>query len=270
MPKIKLGCVYQIFNEINGKRYVGSTTRPNDRFALHRRQLRSGKHHSKHLQRAWDKYGELAFTFKILTRFIDVPLKELLAEEQHWMDAYKVTDPSCGYNSAPLAGSNAGRVMTPEAKKRISDSLKGRKLTAEHRAKIGDAHRGRKHTAQTRTNMSKAAQARGPQKRPPCSLETRRKISASLSGEKHPQFGKPLSKETKRKISEKGKGRPYYGQPHTEETKAKLRVAALGRPISQDARAKIGAANRGRKHTEEAKAKMREAARKRRETKRRG
>ena len=51
------------------------------------------------------------------------------------------------------------------------------------------------------------------------SEETKKVISKSVSGEKHPNYGKHLSEETRKKISEANKGK---SRPHTEETKKKM------------------------------------------------
>ena len=58
--------VYMIKNKINGKFYIGSSVDITYRWARHKRQLRNGNHHSIHLQRAWDKYGEENFEFKVI------------------------------------------------------------------------------------------------------------------------------------------------------------------------------------------------------------
>lgn len=59
--------VYEIKNKINGKRYIGSTIRTfTKRLEHHRCLLRKNTHKNKHLQRAWNKYGEDNFEFSIL------------------------------------------------------------------------------------------------------------------------------------------------------------------------------------------------------------
>lgn len=54
----KDGLVYTIINIKNGKRYVGSTRLFEERKYYHLYLLRKGSHHSKILQRAYNKYGE--------------------------------------------------------------------------------------------------------------------------------------------------------------------------------------------------------------------
>jgi len=82
------------------------------------------------------------------------------------------------------------------------------------------------------------------------SEETRRKISAAVSGEKHPCYGKKLSPETCRKISEAHKGRKF-----TDEHRRHLSE----RKISAETRKKISEAKRGKKHSEESRRKISES-----------
>lgn len=53
--------VYQIYNTVNGKRYIGSSIHIEQRFKEHLRNLRANKHVNAHLQCAWNKYGEQSF-----------------------------------------------------------------------------------------------------------------------------------------------------------------------------------------------------------------
>lgn len=53
----------------------------------------------------------------------------------------------------------SGQTMSPEAKARISASMRGRHLTAEHRAHIGAANRGRARDAATRSRIAEARRA---------------------------------------------------------------------------------------------------------------
>ena len=58
--------VYMIRCTANGKVYVGSTYDCVCRESQHRRDLNLGKHHSRHLQRAWRKYGPTVFEWSVL------------------------------------------------------------------------------------------------------------------------------------------------------------------------------------------------------------
>ena len=103
--------VYVIVNTVNGKIYVGSAARSfNHRFGQHRGALRYCKHHTSHLQAAWNKYGEAAFQFVVLER---CQPDFCMEREQHWIEFLHATDPQCGYNSGPAMGSRLGTVNTP-------------------------------------------------------------------------------------------------------------------------------------------------------------
>ena len=58
--------IYKIINRVNDKFYVGSTVNKKVRFREHRKQLRGNRHHCKHLQAAWNKYGEVKFDFVVV------------------------------------------------------------------------------------------------------------------------------------------------------------------------------------------------------------
>lgn len=256
--------VYRILNLVTGKQYVGSSVHVERRWKLHQNQLKAKKHHAPYLQRSWDTHGPSAFLFEILEVIQDEAL--LLPREQHYLDLLQCCDPTHGYNTTPLAGSNRGCKQSPETRAKISAAMKGRVFTAEHKARIAAANQGRTHSPATIAKLCQIAQERLPQTGTPCAPETRAKISAALTGEKHPQFGKPLSEATRRKIGEQSKGRQsFLGRSHSEETKEKMRMARLGKKLSEEAKAKVGAANRGREHTEADKAKMREGHQRRKD-----
>lgn len=59
--------VYEIVNEVENKRYIGSTERDlKERKMSHFSQLRRGVHHNFMVQRDWDRLGEFAFVFNHL------------------------------------------------------------------------------------------------------------------------------------------------------------------------------------------------------------
>ena len=59
--------VYAIVHVPTNVGYVGSANDLRRRFKEHKTFLRGGRHHSKHLQNAWNKYSEESFEFKTLT-----------------------------------------------------------------------------------------------------------------------------------------------------------------------------------------------------------
>ena len=65
--------------------------------------------------------------------------------------------------------------------------------------------------------------------------DTKRKISESMTGEKHPLYGKRHSKETKIKMSEsmKGENHPFYDKHFSDAHKKKLSLSHKGVPKSE-------------------------------------
>ena len=94
--------------------------------------------------------------------------------------------------------------VTPEeyeaARKAYISLIKGRQLSEEHRRKIGNATRGHIVPESARQAVAKANANRV------WSQKSRQKVSNAMSGEKHPLFGKHLTKETKAKISKSQQG----------------------------------------------------------------
>lgn len=60
--------IYCIRNKINNNKYIGQSVNIEKRFESHKYFLNKSSHHNRHLQRAWDKYGEHSFEFSILRR----------------------------------------------------------------------------------------------------------------------------------------------------------------------------------------------------------
>ena len=105
-----------IFNIVNNKCYVGSTKNFRKRKFEHFRVLRNNKHHSKHLQRAWNKYKEENFSFSILERVED--LSTLIDREMYWIELKGSLKAEKGYNmSIPKEGSNLE--LRPEIIKKL-------------------------------------------------------------------------------------------------------------------------------------------------------
>ena len=222
-------CIYKIINLVNDKFYVGSTINRKVRFRQHRKLLRGNRHHCKHLQASWNKYGEEKFVFKVIE---EVPETLSLQEvEDRWLKEH-VGKPYC-YNSGfsseapwrnapPEKTPNFGRVMAEGQKEKISATLK------EFYADITNHPRfGKRHTEEVKERIRQK----------------------KLANPTRAWLGKERSAETKEKISAAQAGVPK----------------AAGRKVSEEGRAKIRAnieAGRshkhwaGRKHTDEARAKM--------------
>jgi len=169
--------VYKIHNSINSKVYIGSAGNLRKRRNGHLSFLRRGQHPNKHLQGAWDKYGESAFKFRILEYAENMRFR--LEQEQFWMDYFQAQNREYGYNMCPKANGTEGRFVSEETKRKLSNVHKGRPLTKEHRAKIGVANKGRKFSKEHCTKLSVARKGQI------ISKDAREKQAMALKGRKH-------------------------------------------------------------------------------------
>lgn len=129
--------IYEIFNKVSGKRYVGSASDIAKRWHAHRKKLHLGTHHSPKLQNSWDKHGADKFEFITLELVHDK--SKLTEREQFWIDHFNAVDN--GYNIDPVAGSSRGVARGPqpdEVRRKISEAQKGRRMSDEHyKARFG-------------------------------------------------------------------------------------------------------------------------------------
>ena len=71
--------IYEIKNTATGFRYIGCSKNLERRWKEHKRDLMQNKHHCIHLQRAWNKYQDLAFEWKVI---LECPSEELMFLEE--------------------------------------------------------------------------------------------------------------------------------------------------------------------------------------------
>lgn len=110
--------VYQLFNIINNKIYVGSSIDLNRRKQEHFRLLHKNKHPNTYLQNAWNKYGEDNFRFIVLETTDDI--SKIRQLEQKWLDETKCYLHEYGYNMLPKADSPLGYKHSEETKEKRS------------------------------------------------------------------------------------------------------------------------------------------------------
>lgn len=194
--EIKLNTgVYRILNIVNGKCYVGSTSKTGFkvRWTIHKEELRSGRHKNKYLLAAWRKYGEEAFRFLIVER---CPPEDCLNREQFWMDDEQTYLPKNGYNLARNAKSCLGMKRSAAMRARMSELAMGNQRFL-----------GRKHSAEAKLKMSLARRGKK------ASKETLAKMSAANKGKK-------LSPETIEKMSAARRGVPFSDERRANISKA--------------------------------------------------
>ena len=127
--------IYKITNTVNNHCYIGSAVNIKKRWSLHKSDLTKQKHHSAHLQNAWNLYGSDAFQFSIL---LYCDKKDLLFFEQRAIDTFKPE-----YNICPVAGSQLGCVRSAETRAKISQSKNGKQLSEEVKQKISQSLKGK-------------------------------------------------------------------------------------------------------------------------------
>lgn len=146
--------IYRILCSESGHVYIGSSVNVQRRCKEHLRALRRGCHYSSHLQRAWDKYGEVAFRFDLVEA---VPAGELLLREQVWLDQTQCYDRQKGYNAARCAEAPArGATVSVETRRKLSEALEGRTIPAEARANMAVAQKLRMQRADERQTAGSA------------------------------------------------------------------------------------------------------------------
>lgn len=226
--------IYSITNTKNGKRYIGSGKNIEERWKQHRSLLRQARHHSRHLQAAWDKYGESSFAFEMV---VVCEQEELLSLEQFWIDAFQCADGTHGYNIAPVAGSALGIKRTAEVRAKYSASTRSFMSRPGARDVVSAATREAMARPEVRAKISAGVKAAW--NRP----ESRQKLQTINLGRKH---------------TEKAKARmaaAQTGRKHTEETKEKIRIANIGLGRSPETLERMSLAQRGKKQSETTRAK---------------
>lgn len=191
--------IYKIRNKQDGKCYYGSSADVNKRFAQHRKTLQNNTHHNVHLQRAWNKYGENAFTFEVVE---ECERNQMLIREQCYLDTnvdgYNIGKKSSGGDNI-TSNPNRDEIVS---KIKQANQLRLLSMTEDER----------------RMRFSKPMEAnpnwKGGTTHSYCSCGSRKKPKAM----------------TCIKCRDKsGVNNPFYGKTHSEETKQKLRECANNR-----------------------------------------
>lgn len=144
--------LYVHINKINGKRYVGITSKQK---VEHRWESGSGYKENPHFYSAIQKYGWDGFEHLVLHK--SLTKKEANAVERFLISLWHTQDRKYGYNMtsggegtpnyhpseetrAKLSEARRKENLSKETLEKRSLGLKGRKFTAEHKQKIGEAN----------------------------------------------------------------------------------------------------------------------------------
>ncbi len=166
--------VYKHTNKINGKVYIGITSRTiKERWGSNGANYRS----SPHFFSAINKYGWDNFTHEIL--FENLTKDEACLKEKELIKEYNSNNKDFGYNQT-----DGGEMftMTEDVKKKISLSMIGNKnglnkpCSKEKAKKISESQKGKYVSDETRKKQSEKAKNR---EHEPCKEETKEKLRNS-------------------------------------------------------------------------------------------
>jgi group I intron endonuclease len=197
-----MNCGIYCITSPSGRRYIGSAQNLIKREREHRSALKCGRHHSRPLQRAWDKYETINFSILLICA-----KRDLFFYEQKILDGLRPE-----YNVNPSATGTRGLKWSTESRA----AIKGRKVNGALvsagmlRTSTPEQRRERaRHARAAWTKQSKCSQVSKltGRKQP---VDERAKRAASL-------IGRPVSPETREKLAKQ------RGWKHTEEAKAKMR-----------------------------------------------
>lgn len=164
--------IYKATNTVNGKVYIGKTTRTLEERRKEHEYEATRRDRNFAFYNAIRKYGTDVFEWKIIDKATTED--ELNEKERYWIAYYNAVNRDHGYN---MTEGGDGVKPNEEVREKLSESIRRRWQDGDYRKKVVEAH-----------------------KRKTLSEETRRKISEAQKGRKH-------TEETKRKLSEAHKGK---------------------------------------------------------------
>lgn len=147
--------IYCHINKINGKRYIGQTSKDV------KKRWRNGKGYttSPYFNKAINEYGWQNFDHAILEE--DLSEEEVDDRERYWISYYHtwIKDPECnGYNLD--SGGNNNKHHSDETKEKMRQSALGRKMSDEAKAKMSEIRKKENLSEGTRKKMSESAKNR--------------------------------------------------------------------------------------------------------------
>lgn len=211
--------VYLATNTVNGKRYVGVTSKvvparraQHENHALHGKRIQCRFFHS-----AIRKYGPAAFEWTILAAC--ETFEEGLREEVRLISEIRPE-----YNLTIGGQGSKGRVVSQEQRDAHSRRMKGRRVSAETIEKIAATLRGRKFSAERRANISagKTGVAFSAEHLKNMGLAQRGKKQSpeAIESRSAARRGRPLSAAHRSSISAARMGHPGYGKGKKKDPEA--------------------------------------------------
>lgn len=209
--------IYLLTNTVNGKQYVGQTSRGLEkRWIKHCQTAYRGS--NQYLHRAIRKYEPKSFTQEILE---ETTVEFANDREIYWIS--KLNTKEIGYNMTNGGEGTQGYVPNEETRTKLSLIFSGK----------NNPHYGKTHTEKTKINLSlKKLGENNPFYGKVLSDEHRMKISAA-------KMGKIKSEQTRKKMSSSKRGKP--GIPgHLQSTAKKITINNITYQTLQEAHLQTG------------------------------
>lgn len=127
--------IYKIKSLRDNRVYIGSAKSIYNRYWSHDASLKRNNHHSKKLQRFYNKYGKDSIEFEVIEYVEDIT--SLLIREQYYIDLFDSYKK--GFNGCPKAGNTLGKFHSNKTKKKIGLKSIGRVKSEETRKKLSIA-----------------------------------------------------------------------------------------------------------------------------------
>lgn len=169
--------IYCIENLTTNKKYIGQSTKMEDRWSKHKSALNRGCHDNDYLQKAWNKYGESDFIFYDL-EYCDIDMLD--DRERYYIDMHNTLNRNFGYNLK--SGGQDTNYFSDETRNKISEANK--KYYSEH----------------PEQKQIRSARAYNQWANP--------EIKAKISGVNNSMYGRHRTDEVKQRISQARTGAP--------------------------------------------------------------
>ena len=192
--------IYGIINKVNRKIYVGKAEDIIQRFKRHIRELNQNIHKNKHLQAAYNKYGNKNFEFVIL----DVLDKndDLNEREIYRITQYQAYDTRYGYNRTKGGdGGNSYYELMSDEEKKMHNEKQSKRMSGENNPLYGKhMYTNGEHIIYISNDQIEEFEKNGWYKGVPEYVrENERKANM---GEQNGFYGKKHSNETRKYLSE--------------------------------------------------------------------
>lgn len=169
-----LSGIYRIIQKSSGKSYIGQTKMTFiKRYWHHNWKLNDNSHDNRHLQNAWNKYGEDDFNFEIihiLDKHVDMNELEIgyIKQYNSYSKGFNLTTGGEGKKDCPTSDRakriigqknrihNLGKKASEETKTKMRASSPRRKLTQDQVEKLRQSRIGSKHTEESKQKMSES------------------------------------------------------------------------------------------------------------------